>query len=78
VTMACPNFKNGPKKVLRCLGVKVISLLSIGHNRLMVASKFLHCTILVTTSAKSFFQQNFSLNWTRILLGYESLMLFPL
>jgi hypothetical protein len=23
-TMACPNFKNGPKNGLRCLGVKVL------------------------------------------------------
>jgi hypothetical protein len=58
---------------------KVISLYSIGHNILIVASivisKFLQYTILVT---KSFFQQNFNLNWTKIQHGQESLMLFPL
>jgi hypothetical protein len=35
----------------------------------IVISKFLHCTILVTISAKSFFQQNFNLKWTRIQRG---------
>jgi hypothetical protein len=47
---------------------------SIGHNKLIVVSimasivisRFLHYTILVTISAKSFFQQNFNLKWTRI------------
>jgi hypothetical protein len=34
-------------------------------------SKFLHCTILVTISAKSFFQQNFNLKWTKIQRGMD-------
>jgi hypothetical protein len=34
--------------------------------------------ILVTTSAKSFFQQNFNLNWAQVQCGQESLILFPL
>jgi hypothetical protein len=37
----------------------------------IVISKFLHCTILVTISAKSFFQQNFNLKWTRIQRGLD-------
>jgi hypothetical protein len=50
---------------------KVISFYSIGRCKLTVASiaasivisKFLHCTILVTSSAKSFFQQNLNLTY---------------
>ena len=37
------------------IGVTGLTMASI------VVSKFLHCTILVTISAKSFFQQNFNL-----------------
>jgi hypothetical protein len=37
----------------------------------IVISKFLHYTILVTMSAKSFFQQNFNLKWTRIQCGMD-------
>jgi hypothetical protein len=37
----------------------------------IVISKFLHCRILVTKSAKSFFQQNFNLKWTRIQRGLD-------
>jgi hypothetical protein len=37
----------------------------------IVISKFLHCTIIVTISAKSFFQQNFNLKWTRIQRGMD-------
>jgi hypothetical protein len=43
-----------------------------------VISNFFQCTIIVTTSAKSFFQQNFNLQWTRSQRGQESLMLFLL
>jgi hypothetical protein len=54
---------------------RVIFFYSIGHSRLIMAStvisKFLHNTILVTISAKSFFQQNFNLNWTRIQRGLD-------
>jgi hypothetical protein len=31
-TMACQNFKNGPKKVLRCLGVKSLGLPTVFGN----------------------------------------------
>jgi hypothetical protein len=41
-----------------------------------VISKFLHYTTPITTSAKSFFQQNFNSIWTRIQRGQESVMLF--
>jgi hypothetical protein len=34
---------------------------------LIVISKFIHCTMLVTISSKSFFQQNFNLKWIRIM-----------
>jgi hypothetical protein len=37
----------------------------------IVISKFFYYTILVTMSAKSFFQQNFNLNWTRIQRGMD-------
>jgi hypothetical protein len=37
----------------------------------IVISKFLHCTILVTISGKSFFQQNFNLKMTRIQGGLD-------
>jgi hypothetical protein len=40
----------------------------------IVISKFLHCIILVTISAKNFFQQNFKM--TRIQRGLGSWMLF--
>jgi hypothetical protein len=58
---------------------KVISFNSTNHSRLpvvsivalIVISKFLHCTILVTISARSFFQQNFNLKWTRIQCGLD-------
>jgi hypothetical protein len=43
---------------------KVISFYSKGHNMLTMTSivilKFFSCTILVTTTAKSFFSQNFN------------------
>jgi hypothetical protein len=38
---------------------------------LIVISKFLHCTILVTICGKSFFQQNFNLKTTRIQHGLD-------
>jgi hypothetical protein len=58
---------------------RVISYNCIGHSRLLVVSivasivipKFLHCTILVTLSVKSSFQQNFNLKWARIQCGMD-------
>jgi hypothetical protein len=71
---------------------KVISFYSIGYSKLIVASivlsKFLHYTILVTISSKSFFQQNFNLTpkgprvfWCKTTQNYpllkkESVILF--
>jgi hypothetical protein len=37
----------------------------------IVISKLLHYSILVTISAKSFFQKNFNLKWTRIQCGLD-------
>jgi hypothetical protein len=38
---------------------------------LVVISKFLHFTILVIISAKSYFYQNFNLKWKRIQCGLD-------
>jgi hypothetical protein len=67
------DFKSDPIKLFPSI-VLVINMLTVAS---IVISKFLHYTILVTTSAKSFFQQKFNLKWTRIQCGQESLMLFP-
>jgi hypothetical protein len=87
ITFLCPLLYGGYplQQWLQEWPHKVISIYS---SRLTVASivtsivisKFLHYTIrfLHWTSTKSFFQQNFNLNWTRIQHGQESLMLFPL
>jgi hypothetical protein len=61
----------------------VVSCYSTSHNKstmvsivaLIVISKFLHYTILVTISGKRFFQQNFNLKMTRIQHGVGSWML---
>ena len=71
----CPLTKMGKSQFWE-------NYLSIGHSTSTMAStlipKFFQCTILFTTSSKSFFQQNFYLNWTRIQHGQKSLMMFPL
>jgi hypothetical protein len=63
------GFKSDPLELFPSTCHSRLTMASIESS--IVISKFLHCTILVTMSAKSYFQENFNLKWIRIQHGVD-------